>query len=166
MGATRSRRVKTILGAAVLAAVAGACGPRVASAPASCPAAGGTAMSSVIYNRVNADRAGVGLHALSWNGQLACLATEWSAHMAATGTLAHRDLNATIRSAGYGGYRTLGENILRGGTGMTGDQMHNAWMASAPHRANVLSGAYTSIGIGFATSPDGSLTYATENFGG
>jgi uncharacterized protein YkwD len=115
---------------------------------------------------VNADRAAAGLRALSWNRQLYCLATDWSAQMAATGNLHHRDLNVTIRSAAYSAYRTLGENVLRGSAGMSGQAMEAAWMASPAHRANVLSPSFTSIGIGLAYSPDGSQVYATQNFGG
>jgi uncharacterized protein YkwD len=168
MGRIRNRRVKTLVGVLALAAVVSACGPKPAAAPApaSCPAASGDATTSVIFNRVNADRAASGLGALAWNRQLACLASSWSAHMAATGNLYHRDLNATIRSPGYSGYRTLGENVLRGGMGMTGEQMEAAWMASSAHRANILSSAYTSIGIGIWATGDMTKVYATQNFGG
>ena len=168
MRATRNRRIKTLVGGLAVAAVVSACGPKPAPAPAppACPAAAGDAVTSVIFNQVNADRAVSGLRSLSWNGQLACLAAGWSAQMAASGNLVHNDLNAIIRSPGYGGYRTLGENILRGANGMTGDQMEAAWMASPAHRANILSSAFTSIGIGLAVSPDGAQAYATQNFGG
>jgi uncharacterized protein YkwD len=168
MQAIRSRRVKTLVGGLAVAALVTACGPRPSAGPPPCaaPSTPTHPISSAILNRVNADRAGSGLPGLSWNRQLYCLATDWSKQMAASGSLRHRDLNVTIRSAGYERYRTLGENILRGGTGMTGEQMEAAWMASAPHRANILSSSFTSIGIGLAVSPDGTLAYATQNFGG
>lgn len=167
MRAIRSRRCKTLVAGLAIAAIASACGPRRAPAPpASCAAAGGDGVTSAILNRVNADRAANGLRGLSWNGQLACLATDWSNQMAASGSLRHRDLNVTIRSPGYGGYRTLGENILRGPNGMTGEQMEAAWLASPSHRANILSTAYSSMGVGYALTTDNSMVYATQNFGG
>jgi uncharacterized protein YkwD len=162
----RSRRAKTVVAGLAVAIVATACGPRASSAPScaapSSPPAGAIAE---VFRDVNADRAAAGLRALSWNPQLYCLANNWSAYMAGTGTLQHRDLNATIRSAAYSSYRTLGENILRGPSGMTGAAMEDAWMASPTHRANILSGSFTSIGISLARGSDGRV-YATQNFGG
>ena len=132
MRATRSGRIKTLVGGLAVAALATACGPKVAGGPAPCaaPSTPTHPVSSAILNQVNADRARSGLPGLAWNRQLYCLATDWSQQMAASGDLHHRDLNTTIRSAGYEGYRTLGENVLRGPPGMTGEQMEAAWMAS------------------------------------
>ena len=167
MPATRSRRIMALVATLAIAALASACGPTAAPAPAApqCGAAMGDAVTLAIYNQVNADRAANGLGPLAWNGQLACLAFDWSAQMSAAGDLRHRDLNATIRSPGYGGYRALGENILRGPSSMTGEQMEAAWLASPDHRANILSSAYTSIGISYFVTADGQI-YATQNFGG
>ena len=44
-------------------------------------------------------------------------------------------------------YRSAGENIAKGYT--SAEAVVNAWMASASHRANILSEKYTSMGIGF-----------------
>ena len=44
-------------------------------------------------------------------------------------------------------YRSAGENIAMGYT--TAQAVVNAWMASATHRANILSTNYTSMGIGY-----------------
>jgi uncharacterized protein YkwD len=118
-----------------------------------------------VFRDVNADRAAAGLRALSWNPQLYCLANDWSAFMAGGATLQHRDLNTTIRTTAYSSYRTLGENILRGPGGMTGAAMEDAWMASPGHRANILSGGFSSIGISLSWGSDGRV-YATQNFGG
>ncbi len=151
-----------------IALIASACGPRPAAGPPPCaaPAAPNDLVSAAIFQDVNGERSTAGLRALTWNRQLYCLSTDWSAQMSATGNLHHRDLNVTIRSPGYSAYRTLGENVLRGPTGMTGQAMVDAWIASPLHRANVLSPSFTSIGIGLAMSPDGSQVYATQNFGG
>ena len=42
---------------------------------------------------------------------------------------------------------------------------HEGFMASPPHRANILSGAYTAAGVGIAYSSDG-RTWAVVDFGG
>jgi len=84
--------------------------------------------------------------------------------MAAQGRMYHRDLNSAIRSPGYNNFRTLGENVLYGPAGMTGDAMHNAWMNSPGHRANILSGAFSQFAV--ATWTSGGTVWATENFGG
>jgi uncharacterized protein YkwD len=121
------------------------------------------AVTSVIYNRVNADRGGLG--GLSWNGQLACLAMDWSIQLGNSGTFHHRDLHAVLNWAGYGGWNTLGENILAGGSWMSGDAIEDAFMNSPEHRANVLSPTYNSVGVGVYYAPDGNV-YVTQNFGG
>ena len=163
----RGQRVKTLVAGLAIAAAGSACAPS-ASSSATCaaPSSPPAGVISDIYRDVNADRAANGRRPLSWNPQLFCLANDWSNQMAASGSLHHRDLNVVIRSAGYGGYRTLGENILRGPRSMSGAAMEDAWMGSPTHRANILSGAFTSIGISFRYSPDGSTVYATQNFGG
>ena len=45
-------------------------------------------------------------------------------------------------------YRSAGENIAMGYR--TAEAVVQAWMASATHRANILSRNYTTIGIGYA----------------
>ena len=45
-------------------------------------------------------------------------------------------------------YRTAGENIAMGYS--TAEAVVNAWMNSESHRANILNGTYTQIGVGEA----------------
>jgi uncharacterized protein YkwD len=163
-----NKRFATLAVGLAVAIGASACAPSVAQGVPACaaPAAAVDPVSVAVFNRVNGDRAALGLGGLAWNAQLYCLAADWSFQMAATGWLHHRDLNAVIHSAEYSGYHTIGENILRGGAGLTGDQMEDAWMASPGHRANVVNPAFSSIGIALALSPDGEKIYATQNFGG
>ncbi len=122
------------------------------------------ATSSAIFNLVNESRAADSLPALVPNGQLTCLAQSWSQYLASTGQFFERNLSATLASPGYGGYHTLGENILRGPYTLSASDMHTAWMNSPPHRANILSPAFTSLGIGISYA-NGEV-YATEDFGG
>lgn len=56
----------------------------------------------------------------------------------------------------------MAENIIRGDCGLSSAQIHQAWMNSADHRANIL-GNYNAIGIGVACN--GGQLYATEDFG-
>ena len=128
------------------------------------PAAPPDAVSAAILTATNASRAGAGIGPLSWNPQLWCLASAWSNHLVAVNALVHSDLNATLRSHDYAGYRTLGENLLRGPDGMTGDSMHTAWMGSPAHAANVMSPAFNSFAVAL-TASNGQV-FATENFGG
>ena len=85
--------------------------------------------------------------------------------MSRAGSLYHQDLSALISSPDYAGYYTLGENILVGPGSMTGTQMEGAWMASAPHRANITSRSFNIVGIGYVRGPDGRL-WAVQDFGG
>ena len=48
---------------------------------------------------------------------------------------------------------------------MSASAMEAAWMQSAPHRANILNGAYTAAGVGIAYSSDG-RAWAAVDFGG
>ena len=146
-GHQRRRRALLAAGAVALGAVVAACGPPDPPPPG-CPTTPPDAVSSTVLNRVNADRGANGLGGLSWNARLACLAQEWSGVMAGRGALVHRDLGATIRSPGFESYARLGENIFVGPGGVDGNAMHNAWMASPPHRANIL-GDYDAIGVGW-----------------
>jgi uncharacterized protein YkwD len=172
MRATGKKRAIAAIGAMAVALIASACAPPAAPPPPASPppsACGGPAAppdatSVAVLNATNASRAGAGLGPLAWNPQLWCLASEWSNHLAAINGLTHRDLSATIGSPEYAGYRTLGENLLRGPATMTGGEMHASWMGSPLHQANILSPAFNSIGFAFAFG--NGQVFATENFGG
>lgn len=173
-----NKRLGVVIAALAIAILA-ACAPPSAPAPPAPPAASAAsaassacpgpgappdAISVALLNATNASRGGAGLAPLSWNGQLWCLASEWSSHLAGINGLEHRDLNATLRSPAFAGYRTVGENVFSGPAGMSGNDMHAAWMGSPLHQANILSPAFSSIG--FAYTIVGGQVFATENFGG
>jgi uncharacterized protein YkwD len=74
-----------------------------------------------------------------------------------------------IRSTGYlTGARSwaVGENIAYGsGSRSTPRSIGSAWMHSPPHRSNILSSSYRSIGIGIASGTPvggGGGTYTTD----
>jgi uncharacterized protein YkwD len=120
--------------------------------------------SGAVLTDLNLTRASVGLPLLAANGQLTCLAQGWSGYLASINGFFHRNLQLVIQSPGYGGYHTLGENILEGPASMTADSMNTAWFNSPDHRANMLSGAFSSVGIGVAYA--NGTVWATEDFGG
>jgi uncharacterized protein YkwD len=159
----KARRWTGILVATgALALLGAACAP--AAPPVGSQSCGPDATTNAIFADTNVSRAQNGLPPLAWNGQLGCLATSWSQYLAGTNAFFHRDLGSVIRSPGYGGYRTLGENILKGPASMSAWDMHVAWMNSPDHRANILSPAYSSVGIGLAYA--NGQVWATEDFGG
>lgn len=57
-------------------------------------------------------------------------------------------INSLANQYGYV-WRTIGENIAYG-TYSGGTQIVNGWMASAGHKANILSSSFTEIGVGAA----------------
>ncbi len=167
-GLRSTRRRWRVAGIAIVIAVIGAaCGPRVAAGPPACvgPAAPPDAISANLLTLTNSDRAANGLGPVSWNPQLWCLASEWSAQIAGAGRLTHRDLNAVIRTPSYSNYGALGENVLRGPQTMSAEAMEAAWMNSPGHRANIVGGQYTSLAVAYTISGDGQI-FATANFGG
>ncbi len=171
----RTRKIGALIAGLAIAGLAAACGPTPTAVPPPAPAAaaaptcngpGGPpdATTSAIFNDTNASRGSAGLPPLSWDTQLWCLASGWSQEMGASNNMHHRDLAAVLGSPGYGGYQTIGENVLVGPSNMSGDAMHSAWMNSPPHRENILSGAFSSFAV--ATYTVNGQVWATENFGG
>jgi hypothetical protein len=79
--------------------------------------------------------------------------------MARAGDLAHNDAYFTEATRERLHARLLGENVARNGDV---DAAHRALMASPPHRANILDGRFTIVGIG-AELREGSW-WLTEDF--
>jgi uncharacterized protein YkwD len=141
--------------------------PTTAPAAAPAPADSQTTAQKLagdLFNRLNAERQARGLAALEWDDDLARIAGDWSAHMASTGSFAHRDLGAAGGLPGMARFSALGENIawVEGYPSM-GYQLHVGWMKSEGHRANILQRGFDSVGIGVVCS--GGRAWATQNFG-
>jgi uncharacterized protein YkwD len=128
------------------------------------PSSTADAITRDLFSRVNAERKARGLAALSWNGDLARLATDWSGQMARTGQFVHRDLDAARGQPGIAQFSALAENIawVRGYAD-DAYQLHLGWMRSDGHRHNLLQPGYDSIGIGVVCA--GGKAWATQNFG-
>lgn len=140
---TRAHRLASAFAALVA-------GTLLASAVTAAPARAVVSVDNEIGQAVNAARASASLPGYAFAGDLAAVAGAWAGRLAATGVLAHNPALASQVS----GWSALGENV---GYGPTADAVHQAFMNSAGHRANVLSGRFSQVGIGSATSPDGRL---------
>lgn len=90
---------------------------------------------------VNQERASAGLPALSVASDLVDVATRHSQRMASSGRLYH---NPNLGSE-VSGWERVTENV---GRGPDARPIHDAFMASSTHAANVLDGGVTQVGIG------------------
>ena len=115
-------------------------------------------MASDLVARLNAERAARNLAPLSWDPTLANYASAWSANMATQG-FRHSAIGDLL-----GPYNYVGENIAAGSGGTLVGALHNAWMQSAGHRANILSPGFSRVGVGVVCSANGSI-WLTEDFG-
>ena len=128
-----------------------------------------------VFDIVNQEREAAGRSPLSWCDGLYDLAKAHSNDMCDRNFFSHvnpegEDPTARGR-AGHAGsytfdpcvpspYYGVAENIAMGQT--SAQQVMEAWMGSAGHRANILNGAYTHIGVGLC---DGCGTHWTQCFG-
>ena len=124
-------------------------------------------MEKQVASLTNSERKAAGLGSLTLDSQLSKLARMKAEDMAKNGYFSHT--SPTYGSAfdmmkKYGvSYRTAGENIAKGQK--TPEAVMNGWMNSSGHRANILSSAYTHIGVGYAKDSKGN-TYWVQVFKG
>lgn len=103
---------------------------------------------------VNAVREANGLPSLRVNWELSRVARYKSEDMAANRYFSHNSPTygtpfQMMKNFGIS-YRSAGENIAYGQR--TPAAVMDAWMNSSGHRANILSSAYTQIGVGYCAS--------------
>jgi len=138
-----------------------------------CPGAGLTAAAgnlsavrAAVLCLVNAQRTTRGLPALGEDARLDRSAQGWSATMVGTGLFTHgSDFASRISAVGYD-WSAAAENIATGFP--TPAAVVAAWMSSTGHCRNILSPAYSAIGIGIVAAPvrgfaSGAATW-TEDF--
>jgi uncharacterized protein YkwD len=134
------------------------------------------AVNAAIVCLINVERTTRGLRPVAANPRLARAGLAHSRDMVARAYFAHDSLSgrtfvARIRTAGY--FRrtrgwTVGENLAWGTYGeATPAAIVHAWMASPPHRANILNGRFREVGIGTALGAPqaglaGGATYSSE----
>jgi len=124
----------------------------------------GTMMESEEFRLTNQARAESGRPALECDEGLIEVARDHSEDMARRGFFSHTNPDGEqpwdrMRRAGIS-FRTAGENIAYGYSSAAA--VHNGWMNSSGHRANILSGNYTHIGVGLFD--DGGTLYWTQVF--
>jgi uncharacterized protein YkwD len=112
----------------------------------------------------NAERSSHGLGTLQWSTQLSTAASRHAQDMVRRHYFSHRspaggDYMRRVAATGYtrgASCYAAGENLLFGHGRMSAAQMLQAWMASAPHRRNILQGRWREFGLGVVLrSPSG-----------
>lgn len=131
-----------------------------------------TADEMRLLELTNQARAVAGLRPLVWNSALAAAAQEHSDDLAAHGgncPSLHDSCNGELwikrLDRFYPNWTALGENVAEN----TADPqaLHDGWMASAGHRANILNNAFTEFGtaITLGQTAFGKIAFGTEDFG-
>lgn len=108
------------------------------------PAAASTSSDEAGFvNSVNAARNNAGRPDYAVSADLTAVARRWAGAMASS-----RDLKHNPNLAGQvTGWRYVGENV---GVGSDVSGLHRAFMNSPAHKANVMDGDFTQVGIGVA----------------
>ena len=109
--------------------------------PLTGPAHADAGLESAFVTAANDARAAQGLPALAVAGDLTSAAR---AHSGVMGNSANLHHNPNLGSS-VGGWQKLGENV---GRGPSVGAIHRALMDSPSHRANILGGDWTQIGVG------------------
>ena len=125
--------------------------PSVPEVPEEDSSAAMSQIERAACEKVNQIRAAYGLPALTIRSDLSVKARIKSNDMKTNRYFSHNSPTygtpfQMMKQLGIS-YRSAGENIAKGYT--SAEAVVNAWMASASHRANILSEKYTSMGIGF-----------------
>jgi hypothetical protein len=117
----------------------------------------------ILFESANHARAARGLAPLKWSNTLARAAHQHALRMAAQNTLSHQFPGepGMVERASQAGARfgSLAENVA---VGPSAESVHQQWMNSPPHRANLLDAKLDSVGIAVAEH-NGSL-FAVEDF--
>lgn len=106
---------------------------------------------------INQSRAQAGLPGLRWDDTLGDKARAWASHLAADQSLSH----SSIAQGAAPGWHYLAENV---GVSIGIYEAQRAFMASAPHRKNILDGRFTSVGIGLVQA--GGQLWIVQEFRG
>jgi hypothetical protein len=120
-------------------------------------------LEQILFQSANHERAARGLPAFRWNAALADAAGQHAVLLARENTLSHQlpgEPGLAERTA-YAGARfsTIAENVAEG---PGAERIHEQWMKSPPHRANLLDPQLDSVGIAVAER-NGTL-FAVEDF--
>jgi len=132
--------------------------PHIASA-AGGGGGGAAGIISGIADLTNVERSRAGVSPLRLEGRLMKAAQLQAEQMASLGRMDHVLSNGPypspqdrLAAAGYR-WRAFAENIAYGQRGP--EDVTESWMGSTSHRANMLNGAYTELGTGYAVDGRG-----------
>jgi len=116
-----------------------------------------------LFESANHERAAHGLAPLKWSGPLAAAAQQHALRMAAQNTLSHQlpgERGMADRASQAGArFSSLAENVAEG---PSAEIIHQQWMNSPPHRANLLDAQLDSVGI--AVAEHKGVLFAVEDF--
>ena len=109
-----------------------------------------------LLDRTNAERKAAGVAALKSSPKLFAAARGHATNMAKQDKLAHdldgKTFGDRIKATGYE-YAAAAENIAKGQP--TPKEAVESWMGSPPHKANLLNGEYTEVGLAVAKNDAG-----------
>lgn len=135
----------------------------VGSAPPAHADAGATAAEYAFVRLINRDRMANGLNPLAVFGPLVATAETWSTQMSSSQTLSHDpNIKAEYQQVASP-FNSGGENVGEG-SGNQADpvDVHNAFMASPVHHANIM-GNWQYVAIGVVNDSSGNM-WVTERF--
>jgi len=151
-----SRTIAATLAVAVGFAMLGVPAAEASRNESAQPSSG--AYASRIFSLINAERARHGLPQLRRGSCAIGYAERWSVQLARSQKLRHQSLKPMLKSCAA---HRVAENIGYGN--VTADALMKKWMASAHHRANILSPKLSTVGVGAARSKSGHW-YAVQDF--
>jgi uncharacterized protein YkwD len=137
--------------------------PAMAAMPESPAPANGTVAEQYLFSAANAERAQRGLQPLKWDETLHRAARLHAGEMAARESISHQypgelDLPERGRAAGAK-FTVIAEKVAEA---WSAPEIHDAWMQSPDHRANLLDPRVNSVGISVLRR--GGQLYAVEDF--
>jgi len=138
-----------------------------AAFPGCSQAADGDEWRAEVLRLVNVERERVGLSPVTHNQTLEDQATQYACEMIYYDFFAHENpvtgTSLDDRAAEFGyDYLMIGENLAAGQSSPA--QVMADWMASEGHRANILQGQFTELGVGVRTGGE-FQTYWVQEFG-
>lgn len=116
-----------------------------------------TPQQEAVRGHINESRRASGLHALADDVTVRLKAQAWAEHLAASGALSHSDLRSGLDAVPWVG---IAENV---GSGSSIRQVHESFMASPRHRANILDRRWDIVGTGHAVGGGGQV-YTVQVF--
>jgi Cysteine-rich secretory protein family len=120
-------------------------------------------LAQALFESANQARAAQGLAALKWSATVAAAARQHALRMAARNMLSHQlpgEPGMADRASQAGArFSALAENVAEGPSARS---IHEQWMNSPPHRANLLDAQLDTVGIGVAER--NGVLFAVEDF--